>query len=59
VSCKHACFDTQNNYAIQKKKKKVYNKDPCEFSYLYRTAPPKSLLEAPQPRNLRKTYHQP
>jgi len=44
---------------FKKKKKKVYNKDPCEFSYLYRTAPPKSLLEAPQPRNLRKTYHQP
>lgn len=27
------------------------------FTHLYRTAPQKSLIEAPQPQNLRKTYH--
>jgi hypothetical protein len=45
VSCKHACFDTQNIHV--------------GFTHLYRTAPQKSLIEAPQPQNIRKIYHQP
>jgi len=55
VSCKHACFDTQNNHSMRKNNNNKYR---CEF-YLYRKATPKSPLEAQQPRKLRKTYHHP
>jgi hypothetical protein len=47
VSCKHACFDTQNNHSMRKNNNNKYR---CEF-YLYRKATPKSPLEAQQLEN--------
>jgi hypothetical protein len=56
VSYKYECFDTQNNYAMRKL---IITGIHVIFTHLYHTAPSKSLIEASQPRNMRKTYHQP
>jgi hypothetical protein len=51
VSCKHTCFDIQNNCAMRKT---IITSILVSFTHLYRTPPPKSLIKAQQSRNMRK-----
>jgi hypothetical protein len=53
VSCKHAYFDTQNIRTVRKKI--TITNIHVSFTHSYRMAPPTNLIEAPQPRNMRKT----
>jgi hypothetical protein len=51
VSCKHACFDILNICIMRKI---TITSIHVSFTHLYCMTPPTNLLEAPQPRNLKK-----